>query len=78
LKGLEVFTSYHNDKASLYYQGLASELQLIPSAGSDFHGRLKPNVPFGSIRAAGVELVELLKSCRGTPQQDRGRLKACS
>ena len=43
LKGLEVFTSYHDDKASHYYLGVAAKLRLIPTPGSDFHGRIKPH-----------------------------------
>jgi predicted metal-dependent phosphoesterase TrpH len=67
LKGLEVFTSYHDEKASHYYLNLAKKLNLIPSAGSDFHGRIKPHVAFGSVRAVGPELISVLKSCRRAP-----------
>jgi 3',5'-nucleoside bisphosphate phosphatase len=71
LKGLEVFTSYHDAKASHYYLNLASKLRLIPTAGSDFHGRIKPHVAFGSVRSVGPELIRVLESCRrepGSPQ----------
>ncbi len=69
LKGLEVFTSYHDDKACRYYLNLARKLTLIPTAGSDFHGRIKPNVAFGSVRAVGPELISALKSCRHAPEE---------
>ncbi len=68
LKGLEVFTSYHDDKACHYYLNLARKLNLIPTAGSDFHGRIKPNVAFGSVRSVGPELISALKSCRHAPE----------
>lgn len=67
LKGLEVFTSYHDEKARHYYLNLARKLNLIPTAGSDFHGRIKPHVAFGSVREVGPELVNVLKSCRRAP-----------
>jgi len=69
LKGLEVFTSYHDDKACHYYLNLARKLTLIPTAGSDFHGRIKPNVAFGSVRAVGPELISVLESCRHAPDE---------
>ena len=68
LKGLEVFTSYHDEKASHYYLNVAKKLNLIPSAGSDFHGRIKPHVAFGSVRAVGPELISVLRSCRHAPE----------
>ncbi len=69
LKGLEVFTSYHDDKACHYYLNLARKLTLIPTAGSDFHGRIKPQVAFGSVRAMGPELISVLRSCRHVPDE---------
>jgi len=68
LKGLEVFTSYHDEKASRYYLNLAAKLRLIPTAGSDFHGRIKPHVAFGSVRDVGPELIQVLRSCRRVPR----------
>jgi len=68
LKGLEVFTSYHDERASLYYLEIARRLNLIPSSGSDFHGRLKPHVAFGSVRSIGTELIHVLKGCRQAPE----------
>jgi 3',5'-nucleoside bisphosphate phosphatase len=64
LKGLEVFTPYHDQKMAAYYLGLARKLNLIPTAGSDFHGRIKPDVAFGSVRAIGPQLISLLRSCK--------------
>jgi hypothetical protein len=50
LEGLEVWTSYHDSLKAQYYLAIAESLDLIGTAGSDFHGRAKPNVEFGSIR----------------------------
>lgn len=64
LQGLEVYTSYHDDSMADYYGGLAKELDLVPTAGSDFHGRIKPQVPFGSLNNGGYWMVEELRKRR--------------
>jgi hypothetical protein len=47
-----------------YYGGLATELDLVSTAGSDFHGRIKPQVPFGSLNNGGYWMVEELRKRR--------------
>ncbi len=64
LQGLEVYTSYHDDSLADYYKGLAAELDLVPTAGSDFHGRIKPQVPFGSLNNGEYWMVEELRKRR--------------
>jgi len=64
LIGLEVYTSYHDAEHTRYYAEEARQLGLIPTAGSDFHGRVKPHVAFGSIRDGGYEMVEALRKRR--------------
>lgn len=61
LIGLEVYTSYHTKKQVRYYLGLAEELDLVPTAGSDFHGRIKPHVRLGDFKEGGYWMVEKLK-----------------
>ena len=61
LAGLEVYTSYHQPEQTAFYAGLAGELDLVPTAGSDFHGRIKPHVFFGYIKDGGVWMVEELR-----------------
>jgi 3',5'-nucleoside bisphosphate phosphatase len=78
LKGLEVFTPYHDEKMSAYYLGLAKKLNLIPTAGSDFHGRIKPHVTFGSVRAIGPELISVLRSCKRSGESFEGNPPACN
>jgi len=60
LKGIEVYSSYHDETQVKKYQKLAQELNLVPTAGSDFHGTIKPNVPFGCIKNGGYWMVEEL------------------
>lgn len=64
LKGLEVYTSYHNPAQTKFYKGLAEELGLVPTAGSDFHGAIKPHIPFGFLREGGYEMIEELRRRR--------------
>ena len=65
LRGLEVFTSYHDPEQTAYYGGLADELGLVPTAGSDFHGKIKPHIPFGAITDGRYWMVERLRNGRG-------------
>jgi predicted metal-dependent phosphoesterase TrpH len=64
LQGIEVYTSYHDASMAAYYKGLAVAMDLVPTAGSDFHGRIKPNVPFDSLEKGGYWMVEELKKRR--------------
>jgi hypothetical protein len=64
LVGLEVYSSYHEADQVLYYKNLAEELDLVATAGSDFHGRIKPNVPFGAVKEGDYSMVDALKSKR--------------
>ena len=65
LAGLEVFTSYHQPEQTRFYAEAAQELDLVPTAGSDFHGRIKPHVTFGIIKDGHYGMVEELKKRRG-------------
>jgi hypothetical protein len=65
LRGVEVFTTYHEPEQTAYYKGLAEELGLVPTAGSDFHGRIKPHIRFGAIRDGQYWMVERLRNGRG-------------
>lgn len=64
LAGLEVYTSYHTAEQVGDYARLAAELDLVPTAGSDFHGRIKPHVTFGSLREGRYWMVEKLRARR--------------
>jgi hypothetical protein len=64
LQGLEVYTSYHSDKQSRSYLRMAQELDLVPTAGSDFHGTIKPHIPFGFLNQGGYWMIEELRKRR--------------
>jgi predicted metal-dependent phosphoesterase TrpH len=65
LLGLEVYTFYHTAEQIASYRVLAQELDLVATAGSDFHGRIKPHVPFGALREGDYGMVEALRARRG-------------
>jgi predicted metal-dependent phosphoesterase TrpH len=64
VQGVEVYTSYHTPEQVELYKKIARDLDLVPTAGSDFHGTIKPNVPFGSLDHGGYWMVEALKRRR--------------
>ena len=64
LKGLEVYSSYHDAEQKSLYKSIAEELDLVPTAGSDFHGSIKPHIQFGELDEGGYWMVEELKKRR--------------
>jgi predicted metal-dependent phosphoesterase TrpH len=64
LAGLEVYSSYHKPEQVRVYRTLAKELDLVATAGSDFHGRIKPQVVFGKLKEGTYDMVEALKKRR--------------
>jgi len=64
LAGLEVYSSYHDPEKSSVYLALAEELDLVATAGSDFHGSIKPHVTFGYVRQGDYGMVEALRGRR--------------
>jgi len=65
LAGLEVFTSYHTPEQTSFYKEMAADLDLVATAGSDFHGRIKPHVAFGALAEGDYGMVEELRARRG-------------
>ncbi|MFB0564731.1 MAG: PHP domain-containing protein [Candidatus Aminicenantaceae bacterium] len=64
LEGLEVYTSYHSPEQTEFYKEISEELHLVATAGSDFHGSIKPHIPFGSINSGDYSIVEALRKRR--------------
>ncbi len=65
LAGMEVYTFYHTPEQVVFYRAMAEELDLVATAGSDFHGRIKPHVAFGALQEGDYGMVERLKARRG-------------
>lgn len=58
-KGIEVYSSYHTTEQKLYYRDLAMRLEMIVTAGSDFHGEeIKKDVKLGSVGAVDENIIE--------------------
>lgn len=55
LDGIEVFSSYHNAIETAFYLDLAQKYHLLITGGSDFHGKVKPNIRMGDIDMLGME-----------------------
>jgi hypothetical protein len=68
LLALEIYHSDHPPELQAHYRQLAQELDLIPTGGSDFHGRPKPNVELGTGINGNVripfEFLERLREAR--------------
>lgn len=65
LIGLEVYTFYHTPEQTAFYKDMAAGLDLVATAGSDFHGRIKPHVHFGALAEGDYGMVEKLRARRG-------------
>jgi len=64
LAGIEVFYSDHSREQEALYLKLATELGLLVTGGSDFHGQNKPEVALGTMpsqRKVTYKLVEALR-----------------
>lgn len=69
LDGMEVFYSMHTQTQTNVYAGLCRRLDLLESAGSDFHGANKPNIALGRGKGGlrpSYRLVERMKEHRAT------------
>jgi predicted metal-dependent phosphoesterase TrpH len=67
LAGVEAYCSYHTEEQGEQFEALARELNLVPTAGSDFHGAdVKPHVQLGAVTHNSYALVEELRARCGT------------
>lgn len=55
IKGLEVYSSYHNKEQETFYKKFSIDHNLLITSGSDFHGRIKPSIQIGSTDCEGNE-----------------------
>lgn len=69
LDGLEVYYPMHNQARTREYAQLCRQLDLLPSAGSDFHGANKPHIALGRGKGGlrpSYMLLEKMKELRQT------------
>ena len=65
LVGLEAYHPLHTPEHIDFFSNLAHKFNLVSTAGSDFHGDLKPNVPMNWVQQfspLGMEVIERIKS----------------
>lgn len=62
LLGIEAYSSYHNQKQMEDFAELGRELDLIITAGSDFHGKFKPKIKIGQIQHNDYDILVKLKN----------------
>lgn len=55
VRGLEVYSSYHNERQTAFYKDFAINNNLITTCGSDFHGKTKPSISIGGISCENNE-----------------------
>jgi 3',5'-nucleoside bisphosphate phosphatase len=50
IDGIEVYSSYHDEDTIEFYSNQAEKFNLIKTIGSDFHGKTKPSIKYGSMK----------------------------
>ena len=55
VKGLEVYSSYHNEEQIDFYRDFVYRNNLLLTCGSDFHGKTKPNIIVGGVSCNNSE-----------------------
>jgi len=74
LMGLEVYTSYHSPEQAARFLSLAKRLDLLATAGSDFHGaKMKPDIKLGQLNGDYTELLQELKKAYLKMEKGRKR-----
>lgn len=62
LGGVEVYTPYHSEEQTNYFEDLAKRYGLFATAGSDYHDlKKKPGHEMGMIEAADMEMFQTLQ-----------------
>ncbi|MFW6381314.1 MAG: PHP domain-containing protein [Bacillota bacterium] len=62
LQGMEAFSTYHDRRMDNRFYELAKEIELFVTAGSDFHGRVKPGIEIGDVPADSEEFLKAFKA----------------
>jgi 3',5'-nucleoside bisphosphate phosphatase len=59
LAGMECYYGSHTPEATVRYLGLAARYDLVPTGGSDFHGRGSHGAPLGGVRVPEASIPAL-------------------
>ena len=60
IDGIEVFSSYHSFSKSNYFYDIVKQYNLIATCGSDYHGKIKPEVFLGQ-HGCSISDIEMLQ-----------------
>jgi hypothetical protein len=66
LQGIESYSTYHNEEEIKKWVALAKKKGLLITAGSDFHGHLKPKIELGEVAGNDYNIIEQLRELRGS------------
>lgn len=55
IRGMEVYSSYHNEEQVSFYKEFALRHKLLLTCGSDFHGKTKPSISIGCLECENNE-----------------------
>ncbi len=64
LKGIEVYHSAHDSRATQHYQKIAQKYHLLITGGSDCHGEAKDKVLMGTVKVP-ISVLKALKKAAG-------------
>jgi hypothetical protein len=64
LQGIESYSTYHNEEEVAEWLALAEKKGLLATAGSDFHGHLKPKIELGGVAGNDYNIIEQLRELR--------------
>lgn len=65
LQGIESYSTYHSEEELAGFVELGEKKDLLITAGSDFHGELKPEIEIGGVDGNNYDIVTKLKELRG-------------
>lgn len=72
LVGLEAYSNWHTPEQQEYYADFCKKRDLLITCGSDFHGKMKPEIALGSVKNNTYQVVLDLQKVHDktqTPQQ---------
>lgn len=61
LAGLEAYSNWHTPQQQDYYADFCRKRNLLVTCGSDFHGKMKPEIALGSVKNNTYQVVRNLK-----------------
>lgn len=70
LAGLEAYSNWHTPEQQDYYADFCRKKNLLITCGSDFHGKMKPEIALGSVKNNSYQIVLNLQEKRRLMHQN--------